>query len=172
MIRSPKNLTEVCHWFECDGHENEKHLCGHCAEGENIMTERIGPDDIVRFQNGREITGRDLMKNAAGKTLVELAKQEAKRTGCTVYEALRHNVKITTGEIKSYLTYFNITDSTRLLPRGIKTATAIEFHADQGWTQAGVEEWIEEQGFVGGTLATVARGWKYTPDMGENAFPR
>jgi len=170
MIRSPRNLTELCHIYECEDHE--EHRCGYCAEGELTMEDpRPEYNEVVRFSLGREATYDELSKHNAGKTITSLARQHMQRNGGTFQEALRAIQPICPGEFKDYF-QFQLSDDSFLLPRGIKTATAIEFLSSDGWTLGGVEDWVESQGFVGGTITATRTGWTYMIDKGQNAFPR
>ena len=143
---------------------------------------KIGPDEKVRFMSlndprgqeylsGREATGDELSKHQAGETLVNLARAHMKRKGGTFSEALRAIAPIVPGELKDYLGY-QLPDSTRLLPRGVKKVTEMEFMKSMGWTEEGVEDWLKTQGFMGGTLIAIRGGWSYSPDPSQNAFPR
>ena len=172
MIRSPRNLDELCHLYECD---HEKQECRYCAEGVHSMDERLRDNDIVKFSLGREVTGREFSKSFAGDTLTKLARQEAARKKCSFSEAL-HAITSTIcpGERDAYLglRQLAITDDSRLLPRGIgKKMTEIVFDAASGWTLPGVNDWLREQGFSGQVVSTAA-GWTFTPDPGKDAFPR
>ena len=58
------------------------------------------------------------------------------------------------------------------MPRGVKKVTEIVFRASEGWTQAGVADWLEEQAMSGGTLTSTNEGWTYVPEPYVSAFPR
>ena len=136
-------------------------------EGE-IMSEEIGKEDVVRFSLGREVSGQELIKHAAGHTLTELAKQHMKRHEgkVTFSEALHIVSRICPGETKAYLNLkrMAMTDDSFLVPRGIgKKMSQIVFLAADGWTEAGVRDWVKQQGLTGGELARNAGGWSYTP---------
>ena len=101
MIRSPRDLNELCHWYECEDHNQAQ--CGYCQEGEIAMNDQMGREDVIRFSLGREVTGQELIKHSAGRTLTALAKQHAARKNCSFQEALHAVSKICPGEVKSYL---------------------------------------------------------------------
>ena len=168
MIRSPRDFNEMSHLY---GEDHEEHQCGYCAEGETTMSEQIGFDDVVRFSTGREATGRELSKHAAGQTLTNLALQHQARKGGTFSQALIEMLKICPGEFREYLQY-QLPDASRPMPRGVKKVTEIVFRASEGWTQAGVADWLEEQGMSGGTLTSTNEGWTYVPEPYVSAFPR
>ncbi len=128
-------------------------------------------NDVVRFSTGREATYDELSKHHAGQTITALARQHMQRKGGTFSEALRAIAPICPGEFKEYLQY-QLPDDSFLIPRGVKKVTEIVFRASEGWTEAGVNDWLKEQGFRGGDLIRVEGGWSYSPDPGQNSFPR
>ncbi len=132
---------------------------------------KIGSEEIVRFTLGREVTGQELDKYTAGATLTKLARQHAARKNISFQDALHEIVPIVPGEMKDYLGY-ELTDISRLMPRVGGSSTQILFRASEGWSEAGVQDWIEEQGFKGGTLTSTTEGWTYIPERFVNAFPR
>lgn len=163
MFRNPRDWNEVSHLYD---EEHNQAQCGYCQEGETTM--EIERGDLVRFSTGREATGEELEKYTAGRTLVNLARQHMARKGGTFSEALHAVSKICPGEVKAYL----LTDGF-LLPRGVgKKMAPIQFNAADGWSESGVRDFLQSQGFVGGTLTSIAGGWVYTSDPGLSAFPR
>ncbi len=99
MIRSPRNLNELCHWYECEDHQ--QHQCGYCAEGENTM--EIERDDVVRFSTGREATGEQLSRRAAGERLVAFAQRHMSKRGGTMAEALQVAYRLNPEWVRAYL---------------------------------------------------------------------
>jgi hypothetical protein len=172
MIRSPRDLNELCHWFACD---HKEHECRYCAEGENPMGDRIGSAEIVKFSSGREVSGRELMKHSAGQTLTELAKQHMARKKCSFSDALHAVAKICPGEFRAYLDL--------KLPKGTsgsynhptgggKEFSDFWFRERAGWTASGVRDWIKQQGFTGGKLERNEGGWSYILQSDAEEFPR
>ncbi len=100
MIRGPRDLTELCHIYECEDHE--EHQCGYCAEGETTM-ESIERDDVVRFSTGREATGEELSRRAAGERLVAFAQRHVAKRGGTMDEALKVAYRLNPEWVRTYL---------------------------------------------------------------------
>ena len=89
-------------------------------------------------------------------------------------DALHALVPICPGEVRAYLNLqlHQVTDSSALLPRGVGKATEISFRASEGWSEAGVADWLKEQGLSGGTLKSTANGWTWIPEAYVDAYPR
>ena len=185
MIPSPRDLNEICHWYNCPDHQQTG--CRYCAEGEETMNQ-VYLNDVVKFGVGREATGAELLKHSAGEQLVHLAKRYQRRHGVGFSEAFREVARVCPGELKAYLQFIPQTlpanigqtispDSTRddsqKMPRGAgREVSSIEFKKVDGWkSEETVLEWLEEQGFVG-LVTGVEGGWTYKPDPGKPAFPR
>ncbi len=132
---------------------------------------KISSEEIVRFPSGREVTGNELDKHAAGATLTKLARQHAARKNISFQDALHEIVPIVPGEMKHYLGY-QLPDTSRPMPRGGGSSTEILFRASEGWSENGVSDWLQEQGFRGGTLTTTDAGYSYIPQRFVSAFPR
>ncbi len=172
----PKDLSEIESLYHDCGCQ-----CATCAT-EETMSDRIGSEEIVRFSLGREVTGEELSKHAAGETLTKLAKQHMQRhSGISFSDALHAVATICPGEMKKYLRLqpgdLNLqpipgASPPPLLPRGVGKATEISFRASEGWTEGGARDWLEEQGLSGGTLKSTANGWIWVPEAYVDAYPR
>jgi len=91
----PGTLSEV---------EQNYHECGCdcqlCRE-ENIM--EIERDDVVRFSTGREATGEELSRRAAGERLVAFAQRHVAKRGGTMAEALKVAYRLNPEWVRTYL---------------------------------------------------------------------
>ena len=67
------------------------------------MTDMIGSEDVVRFVLGREATGRELSKRAAGERLVAFAKRHVAKNGGTMDEALKVAYRLNPEWVRTYL---------------------------------------------------------------------
>ncbi len=176
----PKDLSEIESLYHDCGCQ-----CATCAT-EETMSDKICNEDTIRFSLGREVTGEELSKHAAGETLTALAKQHMQRhSGISFSDALHAVATICPGEIKTYLrlqpTDISLTPlpgttdqlAPGVLPRGAgKEMTPIWFREAHGWTEQGARDWLKEQGFTGGDLERNVGGWVYTSDPGPSEFPR
>ncbi len=86
--------------------EQNYHDCGcecqQCNE-EKTMSERIGNEEVVRFTTGREATGGELSKRAAGERLVAFAKRHVAKSGGTMAEALKVAYRLNPEWVRTYL---------------------------------------------------------------------
>lgn len=156
----PETLSEAeqnYHDCNCD--------CQLCRE-EKTMSDRIGNEEVVRFSLGREVTGQDLVKHAAGRTLVALARQHMERKGGSFVNALHAVAPICPGEIKAYLNleFPPVTSASSYGSKGGGSeASELWFRERAGWTAGGVRDWLKQQELAGGELARNEGGWSYTP---------
>ncbi len=100
MIRSPRDFNELAHLY---GDDHEEHRCGYCAEGEHMMSDRLRDNDVVRFSTGREATGEELSRRAAGERLVAFAQRHVAKRGGTMAEALQVAYRLNPEWIRAYL---------------------------------------------------------------------
>ncbi len=91
----PENLDEVernYHGCECE--------CTLCREENTMEIER---DDVVRFSTGREATGEELSRRAAGERLVAFAQRHVAKRGGTMAEALQVAYRLNPEWVRAYL---------------------------------------------------------------------
>ncbi len=63
----------------------------------------IGNEEVVRFTTGREATGGELSKRAAGERLVAFANRHVAKNGGTMAEALKVAYRLNPEWIRTYL---------------------------------------------------------------------
>lgn len=138
------------------------------------MSERIGNEDVVRFSLGREATGQELAKHAAGRTLATLAKQHQTRKGGSFVDALHAVAKICPGELRQYLSleWPRGTSGAYEWTSGKRELADLWFREYAGWTEQGARDWLKQQGFSGGTLEPNDGGWAYVLRPQATEFPR
>ncbi len=91
----PENLDEANKNYHDCGCE-----CTLCREENTMEIER---DDVVRFSTGREATGEELSRRAAGERLVAFAQRHVAKRGGTMAEALQVAYRLNPEWVHAYL---------------------------------------------------------------------
>ncbi len=68
-----------------------------------MMSDRLRDNDVVRFSTGREATGVELSRRAAGEHLVSFAQRHVAKRGGTMAEALQVAYRLNPEWVRDYL---------------------------------------------------------------------